>query len=295
MSGMWRIFAVLAVMLVSCRKSEETESALKANPEPQQGAIRLRLMTYNIRYENPAETGSRAWSSRVIDSVRMIREERPDVFGVQETRHGQAADLRVSLPDYGFVGKGRDDGKRAGEYAAIFYRRDRFKADQNEQGVFWLSSQPDRPGSITWGNGYPRIATWVRLTDRKTNRSFYVFNTHWDHRNQLAREKSAVLMADRIAKRKFAEDPVFLLGDFNAIESNKGLKTLTAAHFVNAFPGRAGQRTTLHFWRGTTAGNLKVDHIFVPAGSKVISGKIRDEDTRLISDHFPVIVEVEVP
>ena len=34
----------------------------------------------------------------------MIRDETPDVIGVQEARHGQAADLWASLPDYEFFG-----------------------------------------------------------------------------------------------------------------------------------------------------------------------------------------------
>ncbi|MES2997603.1 MAG: endonuclease/exonuclease/phosphatase family protein [Verrucomicrobiota bacterium] len=278
--------------LPACRKSAY-ETPRRATSIVQHGPLHLRLMTYNVRYENPAEAGSRAWKQRIIHSVRMIRAEHPDVFGIQEALHGQAADLRASLPDYAFTGIGRDDGEKNGEYAAIFYRTDRF--DAADHGVFWLSATPETPGSKTWGNGFARIATWIRLIDRVTGRGFYVFNTHWDHRNQPSREKAAALIARRIAARKHRDEPVILLGDFNAVETNPALKTLASAGFVNTFPGRPGHRTTLHFWEGTAAGNRKVDHILVPENTRIIAAKIRDQDKPMLSDHFPVIAEVELP
>jgi hypothetical protein len=61
---------------------------------------------------------------RITRIVRMIRQEAPDVIGIQEALHGQAADLWASLPDYEFLGNGRHDGSRAGEYSAILYRRE---------------------------------------------------------------------------------------------------------------------------------------------------------------------------
>lgn len=287
---MIRFLPFVLLLLSACRREAAMPYAM-----PVEEKATLRLLTFNVRYENPEETGSRAWSQRVLGAVRMIRAEKPDIIGVQEALHGQAADLRASLPDYGFIGLGRDDGKKAGEYSALFYRTDRFVPDDTDSGVFWLSATPEKPGSKTWGNQIPRIATWVRLIDRATGRGLYAFNTHWDHRNQPSREKAAILISSRIATRRHQQDPVIVLGDFNAIESNAGLKTLVSAGFTNAYPGPKNHRTTLHFWRGTTAGDLKVDHILVPTGTKVLAAKIRDQDQPMISDHFPVIVEIERP
>jgi hypothetical protein len=48
----------------------------------------------------------------------------PDIIGFQEVLHSQLEDLRALLGDaYGWVGVGRDDGHRAGEYSPIFYRK----------------------------------------------------------------------------------------------------------------------------------------------------------------------------
>lgn len=282
----------------SCRR-ERVLGPPKAVPVASDGRIELRLMTFNVRYENDEDVGSRAWRQRVAGIVRMIREESPDVIGIQEARHGQAADLWASLPDYEFAGQARDDGRRNGEYAGIFYRRERFEADTADQGTFWLSDTPQQPGSKTWGNGIPRIATWLRLTDRATQRGFYVFNTHWDHRHQGSREQSARLTAARVRERKRADEPVVLLGDFNAIESNPAVARLTnEAGLIDTFdtlhPGERNRRT-LHFWSDSRDGRVKVDHILVSQDAVVMAAAIRDGDEPMISDHFPVTARVAFP
>jgi endonuclease/exonuclease/phosphatase family metal-dependent hydrolase len=282
----------------SCRR-ERALGPPKAVPVATDGRIELRLMTFNVRHENDDDVGSRAWRQRVAGIVRMIREEAPDVIGIQEARHGQTADLWASLPDYEFVGRARDDGRRGGEYAGIFYRRDRFEADAADQGTFWLSDTPRQAGSKTWGNGIPRTATWLRLTDRASHRGFYVFNTHWDHRHQGAREKSARLTAERIRTRRRAGEPVVLLGDLNAVESNPAVASLTAgAGLIDTFdtlhPDERNRRT-LHFWNDTREGRVKVDHILVSRGAVIMAAAIRDGDEPMVSDHFPVTARVAFP
>lgn len=287
------------ILLLACQAGCNRARALgppKAIPVAADGKLDLRLMSFNVRYENNEDAGARAWRQRVIGAVRMIRDERPDVIGVQETLHGQAADLWASLPDYEFFGAGRDDGHRAGEYSGIFYCRDRFEADASDGGTFWLSDTPEQPGSKTWGNEIPRIATWLRLVDRSTGRGFYIFNTHWDHRHQGSRERSAQLLAERMRCRKKPDEPLVLVGDFNAVETNPGLMTLKNASgltdvFQKLHQG-VNSRTTLHFWRGTRDGTLKVDHILVSEGAKVNAAEIRDRDKPMVSDHFPVTAEV---
>jgi endonuclease/exonuclease/phosphatase family metal-dependent hydrolase len=291
----------------SCRR-ERAGGPPKAVPVALDGRLELRLMSFNVRYENPGDRGEKSWRQRIPGVVRMIRSESPDVLGVQEALHGQAADLRASLPDYGFSGVGRDDARRAGEYAGIFYRNDRFVADPADGGTFWLSATPEKPGSRTWGNQIPRTVTWLKLADRATGRRFYVFNTHWDHMHQGSREQSALLLAERISHRRSPDLPVVLLGDFNAVETNpavaylSGRKAVLAeaenqwnAPLTDTFQSlHAGEsaRTTLHFWRGTRAGKLKVDHILVSKGAGILEAAIRDQDKPMVSDHFPVMARV---
>lgn len=277
----------------SCRRSEAGPP--KAVPVAEDGVLDLRVMSFNIRYENPGDPGSRAWRQRIAGAVRMIREEKPDVIGLQEALHGQAADLRASLPDYGFYGIGRDDGGRQGEYSAILYQKDRFVPDPADSGTFWLSATPEVPGSRTWGNEIPRVATWVRFDDRATGRGFYVFNTHWDHRSQSSRVESGALISRRIAERKRPDQPVVLLGDFNAVSGNPAVASLLESGLEDVWarfrPG-ARDSTTLHFWEGSRAGRRKVDHIFVSGGAEISDADIRDGDDPMVSDHFPVTARV---
>jgi endonuclease/exonuclease/phosphatase family metal-dependent hydrolase len=303
------LFSMLG-LLPQCQRSRSLGPP-KAVPIRPDGAIELRLMTFNVRYENPGDRGSQQWKERLAGVVRVIRKAQPDCIGVQEALHGQAADLWASLPDYEFFGVGRDDGRRGGEYSGIFYRRDRFRPDPTDQGTFWLSDTPAVAGSKTWGNEIPRVAVWLRLIDLGTGRGFYVFNTHWDHRNQVSRERAALLMARRIDSRGCPEDPVALVGDFNSVESNPGLSYLTgnpaplagsSQPWQNALVdtyqvhhSKEKNRRTLHFWKANRDGNLKVDHILVSRGARVEAAEILSTDTPAVSDHFPVTARVIFP
>lgn len=241
----------------------------------------------------------------------MIRREAPDVIGVQEALHGQAADLRASLPGYGFFGIGRDDGLRAGEYSGIFYRNDRFRPDAVDQGMFWLSDMPETPGSRTWGNEIPRVATWLRLTDLATDRGFYVFDTHFDHRSQESRERAALLIAKRIDTRAHPDEPVILLGDLNSFENNASVLYLSGRRVEIAGEKRAWNtplldayqalhplekdRRSAHFWRSGIDLSFKLDYIFVSPGARIESAEIVRGDQPSVSDHYPVTARVLFP
>jgi len=309
-SYLFLICLPLIASLTSCRR-ERVSGPPKAVAVREDGAIKLTLMSFNVRYENDEDWGGRSWRQRVPGAVHMIRRENPDIIGVQEALHGQAADLWASMPNHEFVGVGRDDGLRSGEYSGVFYRKDRFRPDADDQGTFWLSDTPAEPGSHTWGNEIPRVAAWVRLVDLATQRGFYVFNTHWDHRNQPSRERAALLIAQRIDGRKHPDEPVVLLGDFNSIESNSGIVYLTGEIEVVAgksqswpnglidvyqamHPGERNRRT-LHFWKDSREGELKVDHILVSQGARIQQAEIISSDKPMVSDHFPVTAKVIFP
>lgn len=308
--GLWLCLLAALANLGGCQRSRAvgplTAVAVRAD-----GAVELRLMSFNVRYETPEDRGQHAWSERLPGAVRMIRHQQPDCIGIQEALHGQAADLWASLPDYEFYGVGRDDGKQAGEYSGIFYRRDRFRLDPGDCGTFWLSDTPGIPGSRTWGNEITRVAAWVRLVDLATGRGFYVFNTHWDHKNQPSRERAALLTAQRIDARRHIDEPVVMIGDFNSNETNPGIIYLTGRQVSLAgspqtwgnglqdtyqfiHPGEKNRRS-LHFWAGNRDGVVKVDHIFVSRGAKIEAAQIVSEDRPVVSDHFPVTARVLFP
>lgn len=272
-------------------------------------AMNLKLMSFNLRYENEKDSGKRAWRERVIGIVRLIRSQEVDVLGIQEGKHGQVADLRASLQDYEFYGYGRDDGGKEGEYAGIYYRKDRFEVDSSASGMIWLSDTPGVKGSKTWGNEFPRVATWVRLTDRASGQGLWAINMHLDHRSQISREKGVRLMAKKLVAMNPERDPVVWMGDFNAVENNSvysflggksstvdgvdGFKGLKEAYGV-LHPGEE-KRGTLHFWMSDPDRQWKVDHIFVSKSADIRAAEVLRTGEPYLSDHFPVYAEITFP
>jgi len=182
----------------------------------------LSVMTYNVRFAGYKPPN--AWPDRRPILAECIRSLQPDIMGTQEGVFQQIKDMAADLPEYRWIGTGRDGGSR-GEFMAIFYRADRF--DALEYDHFWLSDTPEVIGSATWGNTNKRMVTLVKFRDRKTKQEFYVVNTHFDHQVQLARMNSAKLVRERINALKTAL-PVFLIGDFNAVAgSNPAYDHLT--------------------------------------------------------------------
>ncbi len=171
----------------------------------------LKVMTYNIRYDNPND-GPNQWDKRKNKVFALVRKYDPDVFGVQEALHNQLEDISGALKDYEYFGTGRDDGKQKGEYSAIFVRKDRFKV--LEQSTFWLSKTPDVPGSKDWDAAITRVVTWGRLQDKKTKKIFVIVNTHFDHIGKESRKNSALLLKEKAAVlgKKY---PLIITGDFN--------------------------------------------------------------------------------
>lgn len=294
---------VLGSLFAGC---EEKRGVPKAVAVSEDGSMELRLMTFNLRYENGDETGRRAWAERLLGIVKMLRAEAPDVFGTQEGQHGQMADLWASLPDYDLHGYGRADGDHKGEYAGIYFRRDRFEFDADKSGIIWLSDTPEKPGSMSWGNSFPRVATWVKLTDRTSGKGLWVINMHLDHRNQPSREKGVRLMVERLVEMNTQGDPVVWLGDFNATEGNAAVEFLrgtpTSMKRVEGFSGlqetfdvlhsKERKRGTLHFWMSDPNRQWKVDHIFVSKEAEVLESGIVKSGEPYLSDHFPVTARV---
>jgi endonuclease/exonuclease/phosphatase family metal-dependent hydrolase len=179
-------------------------------------------MTFNIFHDTqspPEQRNIPAWDGRKDLVVGTIRAAGPDVLGLQEAYPWQAEFLTAELPQYAAFGRGLD-ASGLGWTASILYRTERFAAA--DSGHFWFSDTPDSAGTAWSIMSLPRIVTWLRLTERATARSFYVYNTHLSSGadgGRAAREVSVRLLADRIHGRRHPDDHVFLIGDFNALAS----------------------------------------------------------------------------
>lgn len=255
---------------------------------PESEAQSMTVMTYNIRYDNPAD-GADNWHHRKYRLCRQIREAGPVVFGIQEGLDHQVVFIDSLFPDYGRIGAGRDDGKTKGEYCAIWYNVN--LTDLLLQGTFWLSSSPHLV-SVGWDAALPRICTYGRFRDKSTGKSFLVFNTHLDHIGQEARKKSVSLILAKIDSLNMEGLPVILMGDMNATPESEPLQVLL---------GRFGGASAMDLATGTfngfnpsSGGSIRIDYIFACSGFIIGNTTIIREltDGRFPSDHFPVVANV---
>ena len=259
----------------------------------------LRVMTFNIRL-NVSGDGPNAWPYRKDLAASMLHLHRPDIVGLQEALPDQVDDLAARLPDFAWVGVGRDDGARKGEFAAVFYRRARLTL--LDQGTFWLSETPDVPGSMGWDAVCIRIATWVQLQDTATDTTFFVYNTHFDHRGAVARQESArLLLKDALTRAGSA--PIIVVGDLNCDENEPAYRLLMgdAGDIPFRLWDAKTQSTTPHHGPSATfhafTGMLRdcIDYIFVSEGVRVLRhATLADywDGGRYPSDHMPVVADV---
>lgn len=258
----------------------------------------VRVMSFNIRYDEPRD-GVNAWSNRKQKVADVIRFHKADLVGVQEALLTQLRDLETMLPDVAWCGVGRTDGKEAGEYSAILYRKSRFQLQDCR--TFWLSPTPEIAGSKGWDAAFPRIVTWAKFRDRVSKKNFVHFNTHFDHVGQTARVESSKLIVARLAEIA-GKLPFVLTGDFNVVESNEAYKTIVGdsnmkigdARYASVNPHFGGDSTWTAFKQ--IEPGRRIDYVFVRGGMRVLEhGILADQWNGLwASDHLPVLAEIEI-
>ena len=261
----------------------------------------LLVMSFNIRY-GTANDGQNRWENRREMLFALLRAENADLIGVQEALYPQLQEILAAVPGYAVAGVGRDDGRTKGEFSAILFRTNRFTL--SDAGTFWFSDTPEVVASTSWGNSITRICSWARLIDRD-GRAFWHYNVHLDHQSQPSRERSTELLARRVAERDSRRgEPAIVTGDLNVGETNPALTALVGSlsapgPFVDTFrvlhPDAKEVGTFTGFDATRTSGE-KIDYVFVPRGTEVLSAAIVRTSTagRLPSDHFPVTAKIRL-
>lgn len=230
-------------------------------------AQELSVMTYNIKLDSPKE-GVDSWTNRKPFFINQLKFYEPDVLGVQEAMPNQMKDMDSLLVDYSFVGVGRDDGKDAGEYSAIFYKKHQFNILKTS--TFWLSQTPEKV-SMGWDAVCNRVCTYALFQDKVSKKTFWVFNTHFDHEGVEARKQSARLILEKIKVLNTDNLPVILMGDFNMEETHESIRYITKSLndsrtiAENSF-GPVGTFNNFEFHKPVTS---RIDFVFLSNGVKV--------------------------
>ena len=242
--------------------------------------------SYNIRYKNANDSvKGEVWSKRcqvICDQVNFMA---PEIFGAQEVLWSQLQDMKNALDGYDYIGIGRDDGKRAGEHEAIFYKKD--KLTLLDHGDFWLSETPEKPG-LGWDAACIRICTWGKFSVKNTaaparrglfdrgpkpkGNVLYFFNLHMDHVGVVARREAAKLVVARI--REIAKGaPVILTGDFNVDQFNEIYTIFTQSGLLkdsyDAARIRFAENGTFNAFKTDYFTTSRIDHIFVSPATTV--------------------------
>jgi endonuclease/exonuclease/phosphatase family metal-dependent hydrolase len=299
-----RIKLTLAVSLAAALLFLSTSEAQARRTKP----ARLRALTFNIRFDFERD-GPNRWENRVDLVVKTIKDSQAQVVCLQEDKAHQVEDLKKRLPEFAFVGRGRN-ATGSGERCSIVFSRKHFKL--KDSGDFWLSDTPDKPGSNTWGDKYPRKVTWALLVTTKRKKSLLVLNTHYpEGKREEIRQKGTDLIVGWISQRTGATSkkrrkkskpiPMMICGDFNEDAGSGPHSTFTDATKlglrdvwletppVDRHPG------TYNGFKGLKT-QQRIDWVLVGGPVKVLKvGKISEAiEGRYPSDHYPVFADLEV-
>ena len=248
----------------------------------------LKVMSYNIRLGS-AQDGTNSWALRYSATEEMLKDQKPDVLGVQEALEYQIRYIE-DMCGYESVGVGRENGKAEGEHMSIFWNKKTLK--MLKWGTFWLSETPQKP-SMGWDAACFRTATWALMKDKRTGKKFYFVNTHLDHKGAEAQKNGLNLIMDKIAEINAEGLPMVLTGDFNMEPSNPNLAELDAR--MQSARKIAAQTDSHATYNGWGKSSTMIDYIYVSGFSSCPEYQTvtkRYKDRKFISDHYPIFARL---
>ncbi len=134
----------------------------------------------------------------------------------------------------------------------------------------------------------------------KSNKSFWVFNTHLDHIGDLARTKGIELILSKIEAVNIQKLPLLFMGDFNS-EPNENriivLKKIMNDSRELSVEKPFGPFGTFNNFQYNEPATKQIDYIFLSKNSFFIVNKYAvltdSKNLRFPSDHFPVYIEMK--
>lgn len=252
------------------------------------------IMSYNIRYNNPND-GENWWKNRKQEVAGMIKHYQPDILGVQEGLNDQVNYLDTVLVNYSFVGVGRDDGKKKGEYAAIFFNKTTIELLETK--TYWLSETPGAI-SVGWDASMERIVTYGKFRDKSGGNLIHIFNCHYDHIGKVARENSSRLILQLIEDNNLKNERIAVIGDFNSLPNQKPI-TILKTELQDAFEvSRSKPYGPIGTFNGFDTEKVmgdRIDYILVKNihVRQYMNIDDRRKNNLWLSDHTPVMIRLK--
>ncbi len=256
----------------------------------------ITVLSYNIRLDVASDSLNR-WDNRKDFLIGQLNFNEPEVFGIQEGLLHQLEEIKNGMPEYTYIGKGREDGLKNGEFSAIFYNQD--KLELLEKNTFWLSETPEIP-SKGWDAAIKRVCTYGLFKTKSGGQNFWVFNTHFDHKGEEARKESVFLIIERIEELNRQDYPVILTGDLNLEPDHPSILLLSSAmqdSYLLAGDKAFGPEGTFNGFNFFEPVTRRIDYIFISkTGFQLLKYAILSDskDLRYPSDHFPVFAKLSI-
>ncbi|GAQ06101.1 hypothetical protein ALT_3422 [Aspergillus lentulus] len=288
----------------------------------------LRILTHNIRYATSSPfKGELPWNDRkqsLLNELLFNTRNQNAFICLQEVLHNQLVDVLSGLNQHSstvpksasetqqwdYIGVGRDDGHKAGEYSPIFYQPSVWQLRHWEN--VWLSETPNKP-SKGWDAASIRILTIGVFTHNITRHTVLAMNTHLDDQGSRSRFEAAKIILQRIDEYrsgKFGTSiaGVFLAGDFNSQEAQEAYNVLTGSESSLVDTAKVVEPSQHYgeYYTWTGFGHegqdpTRIDYILMgPGKNKLGSWKVngygvlanRFDSGVYLSDHRAVVADV---
>lgn len=295
------LFAIAIVMFaVSCGDNNSTPVGKEPTSKYKKhaGENEIKVMSFNIRTKTSNDKGINHWDSRKGACVALIKDQMPDIMGVQEAQYNsQWTYLKDELKDSGYNGYGvnRSDGKESGSGEVVGVMWNTNVVKKIEVGTFWLSETPEKP-SRSWGMSMNRTATWGLFEHIETGKQFFFLNTHLPLANEnlddphLAKKEGMKIIEKKLLEY-YDDYPLYMTGDFNVISTDKVLDGIR--EFMRNARTYASVRDTNPTVNGfgDSTSRKQIDHIYYSEYLKAVEYyTIMDsyEGITYVSDHYPI-------
>ena len=209
----------------------------------------LRVATYNVLCENCSK-GKASWAKRRGAVVAAIRDQDPDVIGLQEASQGRIPGGGTQYQDIvrrlGAPYRITDSRRGASLAVRIVYNADRVELVR--KGSAFLPKGKSK-----------RAATWAIFEQKATGERFFFLSTHLEPSNDKkgsrkyynVRRRQANAVVDIIRRNNPDGLPVIAVGDFN---STKWDKPTNAPYDIMEAAGYADPLGNGYRTRGTAPG-----------------------------------------
>ena len=259
----------------------------------------LRICSYNIQYRNDNLC---RWENRLVAIKGFVNEYDPDVIGAQEPYGTEIEDIVMALDGrYGWIGINNRNEKnppyhRHGAFNPIFYRKDRVEV--LDWDIIWYTPKAVERG---YGAEYARFMIWAKMRDRKNGQEFFVFNSHFDHKNEEAKRVSARILVNAV-KEIAGDVPAILTGDFNSTETSVPYATIMESGFLGNSKLAVDDAVNHMYYsqaryksiNTVSQKDIHIDHIFYTHSTSRIESwelVIKTFGGYYGSDHLPVVVD----